>query len=849
MAQSQEQAFALLSDYSRRIFLFNGKTKDYFLMPDGRYMRFELVLHEYLKKELNYDIVAFVDHNGLFFWDEESAREAMQAKSRREKPRPASIRGLMKRPKGITTRPPAEAEAPAPVQWRYDFAGDARMLLPQVMGILQRDISAAVVVLERSLLFNIHPQDPVFFNFRGFLCDTMTFFPHDNRNLMIFAENTENIQDLARQFGEMGLGDLFFTRENSQSDGKAGFAYIGPPGREECRRLFSWFRVVKQRPVHLPDADAMGVLAASWSKEKNQGLHVLAARLEKVREFRLDSVEEKLEMKAEKSAQELLDDLVGMEEVKKQVLLQLATLNREEAKKEDAKKEEMFWPKRLGAQKTTGTHPYLDHFALLGNPGTGKTTVARIIGKLLQERGLLETGHFIGVTRGDLVGEYVGSTAVKTRQVLERAMGGVLFIDEAYSLYKGESDTFGQECIDTLIEAMETQRGRFVMILAGYPNEMRRLIASNPGFRRRVKEIVIPDYTDAQLAEIMRRMLAKDACESDVRENLDFYVKNLLANRTVRNDWGNAGEIRRICEDARKRCDARRGKELCAQDFEHPEYFQPTSVRTETTLDDLIGMASLKQHLKKLFVSFKSKQNRGQKVDVGHYFFIGNPGTGKTTVAQILARELYARGLLRTPRCLEHTAMDFIGRYVGETENRTREIFEKALGGVLFIDEAHQLVDATPRGETYSYGQAVLKTLVPLMENHRHEISVVFAGYPQQMKRLLEYDPGMKSRIKSTIRFEDYSNEELLQIFLIQFKKEYPDMSFPLEMQAPLADFFGKVRALEREKFGNARMVRNFVGKLVDTLESRWSEEPESGKNISMADLENAMQEYMHQNM
>jgi len=747
----------------------------------------------------------------------------------------------MKRPQGITTRTPT-AEPQPQMQMRYDFSGDARMLLSQTMNILKQDLPAAVVILERSLLFNISPQDAVARNFQGFVRDTLAQLPRDNRNILVFSESTENLMDLSSRFREIGLEDLFFHTENANAAGKAGLAHIGPPGRDECRRLFSRLRVVDKKKVHLPDADAMGLLAASWARENNAGLHWLATRLQSLDELNLPQLEGALGKKSEKTAQELLDDMVGMESLKEQLALEISVLKRPQFQKPAP----AAYPARLGAEGRKDSPPYLNHFALLGNPGTGKTTVARIIGKLLQEKGLLETGHFIGVTRSDLVGEYVGSTAIKTRQVLERAMGGVLFIDEAYSLHQENQDSFGQECITTLIEAMESQRGRFVLILAGYPNEMRKMIDSNPGFQRRLKEIRIPDYTDEQLAEIMRRMLRNELCEPQLLETIPGYVKNLLGNRSVNADWGNAGEIQRICEDARRRRDARGGDFLTRGDFEHPEYFAQEERNKEQTLDDLIGMQELKDNLKKLLASLKYKKQRGEKVEIGHYFFVGNPGTGKTTAANMMARELYRRGLLQTPRCVIHTASDFIGRYLGESENKTREIFEKALNGVLFIDEAHQFVEerTLQGGWSSSYGARVLETLVPLMENHRHEISVVFAGYTRQMKRLLEFDPGMKSRIKNIIAFEDYTSGELLQIFLKMFQNEFPDQAFPELLHPQILDFFEKVRAHEGEKFGNARVVRNFVESLAGHMMQRWDEFPDSGAGVLEEDLEKAIRDY-----
>ena len=145
-----------------------------------------------------------------------------------------------------------------------------------------------------------------------------------------------------------------------------------------------------------------------------------------------------------------------------------------------------------------------------GNPGTGKTTVARIMSRLLKEMGILSKGHLVEVERADLVGEYIGHTAQKTREHVKRALGGILFIDEAYSLARGGEKDFGKEAIDTLVKSMEDHREEFVLILAGYSLEMERFLRSNPGLPSRFPiHLTFPDFTIEELMEIADRMLKK----------------------------------------------------------------------------------------------------------------------------------------------------------------------------------------------------------------------------------------------------------------------------------------------------------------------------------------------------
>lgn len=197
--------------------------------------------------------------------------------------------------------------------------------------------------------------------------------------------------------------------------------------------------------------------------------------------------------------------------------------------------------RRLGL----ATAPPTLHMSFTGNPGTGKTTVASTMADILHRLGYLRTARLTSVTRDDLVGEYIGHTAPKTKDVLAKAMGGVLFIDEAYYLYRAENERdYGQEAIEILLQVMEEQRDDLVVILAGYADHMDRFFSSNPGFRSRVAHhIDFPDFADDELVEIGARMLAEQhyRLAPDARDLLDEYIARrrrqpLFANaRSVRN--------------------------------------------------------------------------------------------------------------------------------------------------------------------------------------------------------------------------------------------------------------------------------------------------------------------------
>ena len=225
-----------------------------------------------------------------------------------------------------------------------------------------------------------------------------------------------------------------------------------------------------------------------------------------------------------------LDGLIGLEEVKAQLhkTVNLIALGKAREK--------------AGLRPLHLTH----HLVFTGNPGTGKTTVARIAGRIYKEIGLLKSGHLIEAERADLVGEYIGHTAAQTKAVVAKAMHGVLFIDEAYILAPPNApNDFGKEAIATLIAEMEENRGRLVVIVAGYKDEMERFIDSDPGLKSRFKTFIdFQDYSPAELSKILVHMAEEDGTRfsvdamtaaSELMESLDTGKKGFGNGRTVRN--------------------------------------------------------------------------------------------------------------------------------------------------------------------------------------------------------------------------------------------------------------------------------------------------------------------------
>ena len=232
------------------------------------------------------------------------------------------------------------------------------------------------------------------------------------------------------------------------------------------------------------------------------------------------------------------------------------------------------------------------HMSFTGNPGTGKTTVAMRMAQILHELGYVRSGHLVAVTRDDLVGQYIGHTAPKTKEVLKKAMGGVLFIDEAYYLYRPENERdYGQEAIEILLQVMENQRDDLVVILAGYKDRMDTFFQSNPGMNSRIAHhIEFPDYAEDELAQIAQHMLHAQNYKLDDEAQAAF--ERYLHLRKQQPHFANARSVRNALERARLRQASRlfanpnkelNAEELCtlrAQDILASRVFQTTQVRT-----------------------------------------------------------------------------------------------------------------------------------------------------------------------------------------------------------------------------------------------------------------------------
>lgn len=525
----------------------------------------------------------------------------------------------------------------------------------------------------------------------------------------------------------------------------------------------------------------------------------------------------------EQSLEELLDELeslTGLEAVKGQVRGLAAQAKVNQAAVRAGRKGAGF-----------GTL----HMIFTGNAGTGKTTVARILGRIYRALGILPQGDkLVECGRSNLVAQYVGQTAPLVKAKVTEALGGVLFIDEAYALCDdgGTGHAFGKEAIDTLVAEVENHRAELMVILAGYPEAMARFLDQNQGLASRFpNHLEFADYTQEEMERILFGMLSVEG--KRLAAGGGELLRQYIAENRGKKDFGNGRGIRNLRDRLIKAQSLRLSGEL-ERGCVSPEAYDVITCRDidglmeggarQKSLQDwldelggLTGLASVKAQVRRKVSSVLGQKRMAERnlgippMESGtlHMVFRGNPGTGKTTVARILGGIYNALGLLPSGDIfVECGRSDLVGGHLGETALKVKKVVDSALGGVLFIDEAYALCE----DDRDFYGREAIDTLVADMENHRKELMVILAGYSEDMDRFLARNQGMISRVPAVLTFEDYTQEEMLQIFrgIVAGR----GLVLQPDAEEPVRELIAERSSAKG--FGNARGVRNLAEKVLE---------------------------------
>lgn len=515
-----------------------------------------------------------------------------------------------------------------------------------------------------------------------------------------------------------------------------------------------------------------------------------------------------------------LDELIGLNEIKKKIKDHISYLNFIKIRKE----------KGLSDSESLSLHS-----VFTGNPGTGKTTVVKLLGKIYNKMGLLSKGHVIEVDRSDLVGEYIGQTAPKVKKAITDAKGGILFIDEAYMLYREGADSkdFGREVIEVLIKEMSDGDGDIAIMAAGYPSEMKSFIDSNPGLKSRFNYFFhFEDYSPEELIQIAQYHCDKKFVNltEPALKILEEAIVEAYRNRD--NTFGNARFAISLIDEAKMNMGLRlmnnpdvsklstealstieeadilpilQGKKRKMIDIDINEKMLKESMQE---LNSLIGLQVIKTEINELVKLVRYYREIGKDVLNKfslHTVFTGNPGTGKTTIARIIGKIYKALGLLERGHVIECDREALVAGYVGQTAIKTKDKIDEAMNGVLFIDEAYSLA---PHSEN-DFGREAIEIILKNMEDNRGHLAVIVAGYTDNMHNFLESNPGLKSRFDRTLTFPDYTPEELYQICLLMLSKE--KLTPEKQAEEHIRKYLETVYQQRDKTFGNARTVRKLV--------------------------------------
>jgi S1-C subfamily serine protease/AAA+ superfamily predicted ATPase len=588
-----------------------------------------------------------------------------------------------------------------------------------------------------------------------------------------------------------------------------------------------------------------------------------------------------------RSADDVLDELdqmIGLSSVKEEVNKLLAGIEVERKRREQG----------LPVAKVNR------HMIFTGPPGVGKTEIARSLGEIYRSLKVLRKGHVVEVQRADLVAGYIGQTAIKTLEKCKEALDGILFVDEAYAL-AGEGKDFGHEAIATLIKFMEDNRDRIMVIAAGYPNEMRRFIAMNPGMASRFnRTIEFPAYEPKELAAILRLMATRQRAE--LPNELEQSLVPWIESQSRSEGWGNAREMRNLLDKVSEAQSLRVAVDPTADiskiemaDFESmgvnlvrshvppppappPVPITPTPppppvvvehslvpssspdslavrpgrrlkveaiIPPERTLDqaldrleEMVGLEPVKDEVNKLMSSLEVERlRREQGLAVAptsrHMVFTGPPGVGKTEVARALGEIYRSLHVLRKGHLVEVDRAALVAGYIGQTAPRTLDKCREALDGILFIDEAYTLARSGN-----DFGQEAIDTLLKFMEDNRDRIVVIVAGYPNEMQRFVNSNPGLASRFTKTIEFPPYSANDLTAILRVMAKKQ--NFVLPDDLESSLGPWL-KV-GMRNRSWGAAREMRTLLERAREAQATRIVNDPSSDmRNLIMADIDAAI--------
>lgn len=883
---------SIFNNTSTRMFCISGELSDVFCLPNGWTVNFEELLVQKLK-DIGYESIVFCSTQREMFY----ALDFFGAKSfeilsgkKKQKKKKESIpeqKAPEKKSAGATgfdwlddddedmtipeQKSQTQTETKPEEEEKFSYVlKTGKDEFVTAVNRFMRDTESSKVLIFNSLedLIKLNSTD----NGRKLLeyFEEWKSFPNENQNICIFLSKTLDSSGLQNMLHEnrVAILESLFLR-NAEFNQNASMT-IGAPMNDEVQSLLELLRL-KGHTYRNEDGnfvtaylryhrkDFQELVRALGFYNRSSGFTQLKIMKEIIEKFMcrkgtpevwltMESIQECYpesndHYQAEQDPLDILKHKEGWESAY-HVLNSFVTNHRAlySAIHSDVQQEET--PEMTVSRFETGhssaeNRGKVPNFVLQGPPGVGKTEIAGLIGRILQKEGVLKSGHTVIGSRDKLVGEYVGSTAIKTAALIEEAQEGVLLVDEVYSIAEKHEGgiSYCDEVFNTIVAAMTNTNYHFCVIFAGYADRMHEVWEMNEGLYSRFSAsnvIALHEYQPDLLRKIFEGQFGKPEGTSgqvtilseDVKQGLPIFFENYFADRDRKN-FGNARDINNLVSEV-KRCASYRHLLELEKQSEPPSREQWLTVVVERvdfedrvslfekrgyTAEDIYSKLYEYEGLEFLADMFNDQlairvecQEKGLPYPgPSHMIWAGNPGTGKSTAAQLTADLYHTLGILGGTEPIYVDASEIVSSYVSRSAENIRQKMDEACqkNAVLVIEEAYQLLE--------NGGQDAIHAMLNRMETDRQKFNIILILYKDKVDEFLRQNAGLASRLK-VYYFPDYNGEQLFTIFKNMCRKAQD--SVDESASQAVRYLLEKMYQSGRTKDGNARIVRQLHEKM-----------------------------------
>ena len=841
---------SILNDPSTRIFCISGELSDVFALNNGWLVNFDELLAIRLR-DMGYSGTVFcsTQRNMMYAVDKDGA-EAMKAFDVKK---PVS-RKTENDDYSFLDDEPVKEKKPEKEEKIVYTRQIARDQLSVITDRFMRDKgSRALVFTSLEDLIRLAPTDGGRLLLERF--EEWKMLPNENRNICIILSKTLDTHSLQRMLSRTQvaiLESLFIVRDRFSGSSNIN---VGAPLPDEVTNLLEIMRV---QGVTYPDS--RGVRRTSrlrfHRKDLPQIVRMLSFCSRDSGAVQLKSMKETIERYMRSSGQadvwltresiaklypsssrdlrddtdpmQILRDTKGWESaynVISSFIVNFRMLYPDAADAGEGHTVERFEPDRNVRRCK------VPNFVLEGPPGVGKTAIAGLIGRILQREGIIRSGHTVIGSRGRLVGEYVGQTSRLTAALIEEAQEGVLLVDEVYSLAEKRengNNSYCDEVFNTIVAAMTNDDMHFCVVFAGYADRMDEVWKMNEGLFSRFgasNVITLNEYEPPLLEEIFK---SKFGCpegisgrvtrlSEEVEKGLPVFFENFFADRD-RESFGNARDINSLVTDVKRACSYRSDSRASEMTVEKCDFGGRQSLfdKRGYSAEDVFG--KLREYVGMDFLEDMFNDQLSLRVECvekglaypgpSHMIWAGNPGTGKSTAAQLTAELYHSLGILGGASPVYVDASEIMSIYASGSAEKMNEKIDEAcrLNTVLIVEEAYQLLE---RG-----GTDAIHAMLNRMETDRDKFNLILILYKDKVQDFLDKNPGLSSRLK-VYYFEDYTEEQLFDIFMLMCAKSKDTVSDGCA--AKVKDHIAELCRSGRASKGNARLIRQ----LCDSMKQR----------------------------